>query len=257
MGTIYPIATQNHMSLPSLGSDTPEGNAFSRFYPIPSVTDSTWHELQKCVLLPFEHNTMQTLNLESFPSREKLDCCIDLYFAHFHSTLAIIYQPTFDPGKDPVVTLAVVSIGACYTNFAGAKSFSTALSELIRRLLLFMAEQDRRFVRTRSYLTAQLLQGTVGFCSGNERLFELSESYRSTLVHHAKCMGLFRFETIKPTRAETSLETAWQKWIGEEELRRLGWAIYKYDASVSYLHNNRPFLSTGDINLDLPAPSDH
>lgn len=73
--------------------------------------------------------------------------------------LPVIHQPTFDPGRDLSVTLAVINIGACYTDFSEARSFSAVLSDLIRRLLVFTAEQDRRFVRSASYLTAQLLQG--------------------------------------------------------------------------------------------------
>ncbi|KAJ9633604.1 hypothetical protein H2204_006810 [Knufia peltigerae] len=49
----------------------------------------------------------------------------------------------------------------------------------------------------------------------------------------------------------------WRAWVDAEGLRRLGWAVYKYDASVAYLHNNRPFLSTGDVNLPLPASVEH
>ena len=260
-GEPWPLETprppQNHRSLPVLGSDAEEPNAMPRFYSVKTINDRTWHALRKCIMLPFEHNSLQSLDLACFPSKDKLDHCLDLYFAYFNPMLAIVHQPTFDPGKDLVVTLAMISIGACYTNLSGAKAFSNALSELIHRLLVFMAEQDRRFVRTRSYLTAQLLQGTHGYCSGSERLFELSESCRSTLVHHAKCMGLFRFESPHVIQPKGSPEAAWHEWINGEGLRRLGWAVYKYDASVAYLHNNRPFLSTGDINLNLPGSKEH
>lgn len=252
-----PRPTQSHMSLPPLEDEPRESESYPKFCSIMPINDRTWLALQKCINLPFEHTLTQTLGLERFPSKATLDHCIDLYFAYFHPTLAIIHQPTFDPGKDLVVTLAMVCIGSCYTGFAGAKAFSIALSELIRKLLVFMAEQDRRFVRTASYLTAQLLQGTHGYCSGSERLFEISESCRSTLVHHAKCMGLFRYEAQHTPKSDVSLEDAWREWISAEGLRRLSWAVYKYDASVAYLHNNRPFLSTGDINLNLPGTSEH
>ncbi|EXJ68489.1 uncharacterized protein A1O5_08282 [Cladophialophora psammophila CBS 110553] len=252
-----PRPSQGHTALPPLGPEDQASDSFSKFCSLMPINDRTKHALQKCIMLPFEHSSTQTLGLERFPPNQTLDHCIDLYFAYFHPMLAIVHQPTFDPGKDLVVTLAMICIGACYTGYTGAKSFSIALSELIRKLLVFMAEQDRRFVRTASYLTAQLLQGTHGYCSGSERLFEISESCRSTLVHHAKCMGLFRYESQRTPRLGISLDEAWREWISEEGLRRLGWAVYKYDASVAYLHNNRPFLSTGDINLNLPGSADH
>ena len=50
----------------------------------------------------------------------------------------IIHRPTFDPGKDHILTLAIASIGACYSGLEGAFSFSNALAELTRRLLLYM-----------------------------------------------------------------------------------------------------------------------
>jgi hypothetical protein len=77
--------------------------------------------------------------------------------------VSIIHQPTFDPAKDLVVTIAVICIGACYTQLPGCRAFSIILSELNRRLLLFMAVHDHRFVRTQSYLVAQLLQGIRKF----------------------------------------------------------------------------------------------
>lgn len=78
----------------------------------------------------------------------KIDHCVDLYFTRFHPMLSIIHQATFDPGKGLLVTLAVIDIGACYTDFDEASFFFAALSDLIRRLLVFTAEQDHRFVRS-------------------------------------------------------------------------------------------------------------
>ncbi|KIW12692.1 hypothetical protein PV08_09970 [Exophiala spinifera] len=252
-----PRPSQSHTILPGLGPEDQTPKSFSKFYSLVPVNDRTRQALVKCIMFPFEHSSTQTLNLDHFPNNETLDHCIDLYFEYFHPMLDVVHRPTFDPGRDLVVTLAMICIGSCYTGQPGAKSFSIALSELIRKLLVFMAEQDRRFVRTASYLTAQLLQGTHGYCSGSERLFEISESCRSTLVHHAKCMGLFRYESQHVLRPGNSQEEAWREWVREEGLRRLGWAVYKYDASVAYLHNNRPFLSIGDINLSLPSSTEH
>lgn len=97
----------------------------------------------------------------------------------------------------------------------------------------FQAEHDRRFVRTESYLTAQILQGTHGYSSGSERLFELSESSRSTLCHHAKCMGLFQSEASPESRCDFDENRLWREWIRQERLCRLGWAVY-----VSWLLRN-------------------
>jgi hypothetical protein len=80
-------------------------------------------------------------------------------------------------------------------------------------------------VRTEFYVGAQLLQGTHGYSSGNKRLFELSDSFRSSLVNNARCMGLFQ-DRPKTVPINDSLEARWHAWISDERLCRLAWAVY-------------------------------
>ncbi|EXJ53623.1 uncharacterized protein A1O5_13074 [Cladophialophora psammophila CBS 110553] len=172
--------------------------------------------------------------------------------------LPMIHHPTFDPEKELVVTLAVAGIGAKYTGLPGAQPFSKALFELNHRLILFMSERERQFVRTEAYLTAQLLQAAHGYLSDNERTFELAEACRSSITYHAKCMGLFRTETpSEPDQDGSSLEESWHAWIRQERRRRIAWSIYELDTSSGYLHNNRPLLSPEELNLNLPSSSQH
>jgi hypothetical protein len=71
-------------------------------------------------------------------------------------------------------------------------------------------------------------------------------------------MGIFSLESNQATPSVTSsLDERWRSYIRQETIRRLGWAIYKYDTSVAYLHNNRPFLSCGDMKLKLPGSDEH
>jgi hypothetical protein len=74
----------------------------------------------------------------------------------------------------------------------------------------------------------QLLQGLHGYCSGNKRLFELSESFRNNVVHHAKCVGLFNHRpNVRPSAlSEMPPEERWKDWIRQEQRNRLGWAVY-------------------------------
>lgn len=51
-----------------------------------------------------------------------------------------IHRPSFDVNQTSLlVTIALTSIGACYSEREGAHEFATAMAELNRRLLLFMA----------------------------------------------------------------------------------------------------------------------
>lgn len=112
--------------------------------------------------------------------------------------------------------------------------------------------------RTTSFITAQLIQGHQGYCSGKKRLFHGSEACRSVLVSHAKTIGLFKYHAPPDHMpAGVSLEERWHIWIGQERLRRLSWAIYEYDSSVSYLHHMRPYITVGDVIGDLPCSRAH
>ena len=113
------------------------------------------------------------------------------------------------------------------------------------------SEYDRRFVRTESLLTARLLQALHGYGSGNERLFELSESCRSTVVYHAKYMGLFQDPEPHPP-ASGSLEDTWKEWIRQEKRRRLGWAVYVSPAGTNFDANIHayPLFTLAGAKLD-------
>lgn len=50
----------------------------------------------------------------------------------------IIHRPTFVPEESLVVTLGIVSIGACFSGITGCHAFANSLSELNRRLLIFL-----------------------------------------------------------------------------------------------------------------------
>lgn len=91
--------------------------------------------------------------------------------------------------------------------------------------LVSQAEYDPRFLRSDQYLAAKLLQSVQGYCGASRRLFELSESSRSSLVHNARSMGLFCYKP-PPISECLDVEDRWHQWINQEKYRRLGWMVY-------------------------------
>ncbi|KAJ4152109.1 hypothetical protein NW765_017618 [Fusarium oxysporum] len=243
--------TQQLVLPPINGGFRQPGKHFST----PNVDHSMWAALQRCVKLPSDQSPWPSIDLSAFPEKETIDHCIDLYFAHFHQMYPIIHRPTFVPEESAVLTLGIVSVGACFSGIAGCHAFANSLSELNRRLLVFLAENNRAFVRTESYLTAQLLQSLQGYCSGHERLFELSEAGRNAMVHNAKCMGLFQ-DTKSSEPPASTLDEAWRQWIRQEKLRRLGWAVYEFDSVTAYVHNGRPNMNIAEAVIALPCSVD-
>lgn len=260
-------ASNQRLTLPVLGLPLEDSDmSLGSFYQLPNIDDRSRTRLLNSIRLPLERVPWQTVSLTNFPSNEKLDHCLDMFFRHFDrvslnlaglhlttallrsltsslQTFTVIHRPTFDPAKFPVLTLSMASVGANYTRFDGAHVFSNSLSELVRRLLVFMvsqrchlnnitvflidcqAEHDPRFLRSDQYLAAKLFQSVQGYCGASRRLFELSESSRSSLVHNAKSMGLFCYRA-PPSPENISIEERWHQWVTQEKYRRLGWAVY-------------------------------
>ncbi|CAN9270688.1 unnamed protein product [Alternaria alternata] len=141
-----------HIVLPPLVG-RPQETSYScgRYFNVTPINDQTWHALHRCIQLPFEHSTLQTVDLRNFPSKDELD----------------------------------------------------------------------------------------------------------HLIYHAKCMGLFRSEGNNHAPLGATKQEKWQNYIRAESSRRLGWAVFQYDSSVAYLHNNRPFLGLADLNFNLPGSREH
>lgn len=143
-----------------------------------------------------------------------------------------------------MITLAIIAIGARFTNFDNASKFSNSVMELTRRLLVYMvrasqsqnyqeelltilyqAERDPRFVRAEYYVITQLLHSIHGFACGSKRSYELAERERSSLVNNARCGRLFDEYPLELSEND-SLEVRWRKWIRAEGFRRVAWAVF-------------------------------
>lgn len=106
-------------------------------------------------------------------------------------------------------------------------------------------------MRTEYYVAAQLLQSMHGFASGSKRLYELAETNRSSIVHYARCMGLFDEHPARQTSGD-SVEETWKSWIRAERFRRLAWAVYVCLVLVSLLYGTFTNLSCRNSSMMRP-----
>ncbi|KAL2678328.1 hypothetical protein Neosp_009073 [[Neocosmospora] mangrovei] len=246
------------LKIPHLGGTKDNASQLGLHFRVPRVDESYRTSIMKSAEIALERPLWKAVSLANFPSKAKLDTCIDLFFVNFRPPVSFIHQPTFNPINVPeVVLLAIVAIGARFSNMAGAASFANSITGINRRILLLMAEQDPRVTRSEHYLTAQLLQAIGGRASGHRRLFNHSRDLRSMLVQNARQAGLFQEPTSRCVSVDDndndgSPESRWLGWVAAERRRRLGWAIYDLDATASILHNERPTFSMGDMVLSLP-----
>jgi hypothetical protein len=71
-------------------------------------------------------------------------------------------------------------------------------------------------------------------------------------------MGLFNYRPPPQlVQKANTLQERWYIWTRQETLRRLAYAVYEYDSALSNIHNNRPYVTVGDMLLDLPSSAAH
>ncbi|KAM0455074.1 hypothetical protein ACHAPV_007963 [Trichoderma viride] len=252
-----PEVAEQSLDVPGLGEQRVDQSVTGSYTQLRDLTDDDRDRIQQAAKSCLEEPIWEPISFAAFPSKEKLDHCIDLFFVNFQPVLSFIHKPTFDPTVAPVtLILAIASIGARFTNLSGAASFANVIAKLNRRLLFSMSERDPRISCSESFMAAQLLQGIYGYCSGDKVLFNYSETLRWSLIQTGKQVGLFHDTRRTPSSKKESVEAQWSSWIAFERRKRLGWAIHEFDALASVLHNQRPAFSTPDLTLALPSDAD-
>jgi hypothetical protein len=84
---IWPISwlgeSAQFTSLPELGQSEPQGPPKSTFYHIRPIDDPTRDAIMAAISVPSEQSPWNSASLANFMGNEKIDRCIDMYFAHF------------------------------------------------------------------------------------------------------------------------------------------------------------------------------
>ncbi|TGZ83462.1 hypothetical protein EX30DRAFT_393077 [Ascodesmis nigricans] len=209
---------------------------------------------------------------EVFPQREIITLFVNKYFDHFHPIMPVIHRPTFSVDRCPsTLLIAMVSIGASYSEMKNAKAFADNLSALCKRSLTWMAEAHAEYTQSPFFLQSLCLQNTYAMGSGSTSLYDAADVSRSTLIGNARRIGLFTREptfssappsspgsptTTDPPRPSTpppDLQSRWLEWRDRESLRRLAWSIFEYDSSFSTLSNRRGAITVSDISIRVPC----
>ncbi|KAL9560682.1 hypothetical protein ACKAV7_015173 [Fusarium commune] len=242
--------------IPQLGGDSDRSLQHGSHFQMAKVGELQRSQLLNSTQTILERPLWKAVSLANFPSKAKLDHCIDLFFIHFRPPISFIHRPTLNPTTiSEVLLLSIVAIGARFSSMPGAIVFANSIAELNRRILLLMNEQDSSHRYSEDYLTTQLLQTTHGRGSGHRILFRHSRDLRLILTRQAREAGLFQEPKPRqnaPGDCSATTESRWMAWVATERQRRLGWAIYDLDATVGILHNDRPVFSIGDMALSLP-----
>ncbi|RSH90377.1 hypothetical protein EHS25_000982 [Saitozyma podzolica] len=204
------------------------------------------------------HGIWPSVEIGNFPSVQILTTCANLYHRHFHDWMPILNKEVFRMDQaPPMLLMGMAAIGSMYSR-DGTQKLGSPLNELVRRGVLFIRENDRRFMFETNLIQASLLQSYYGMFCGSQKLFQQSESNRGMLITACKRMHLLRpglsaVDEVKkrtPFPAPLDLERA----VAEDDRRRrLGWGIYLLDTQLACLLNLPAQLSLTDIAAPLPT----
>lgn len=180
------------------------------------------------------------------PPAAVMNVFVQLYFDHFHPIFPILHQPSFCNGSPrPLLVFAVATIGSRYSKMQGADECALAMTELLRRLSMYLVrpsfthggqrkltgevqcESDNRFSRQISMIQSVVLSNLSSLYSGDRRMMEVAEISQSVLPTLGRRTGLFqpRGSLDQSVAQELPLEKRWSTWIKEEENRRTSHAI--------------------------------
>ncbi|KAH8896621.1 hypothetical protein GQ53DRAFT_889865 [Thozetella sp. PMI_491] len=214
------------------------------------------------ILAQYAHGSVWTLpDLSTFPSSSSLTTCINLYLANFAPWLPIVDSPrgSFRVDKAaPILLMAIAAVGSVYASH-GLERLASPLNELVRREIVYTCEHDQRFVFEPCVVQASLLQSYFGLYSGSPRLFQQSEVSRASLV--AACRRMHLLHSVYTA----SLELARRKPMAsaqetsravkqDHRNRRLGWAIFLFDAQLACLFGLPALYPMAEILAPLPTP---
>jgi hypothetical protein len=207
-------------------------------------------ELSMLLSRPFNerpYTDSDVTNIEqALPSSTVLEEFLDLFFNDWYHVVPTIHRATWDhKSATPILKSAMVSIGAGFSDRPDAHNFGDNLSELTKRAINWMIDNDGNSLRNEDFISAMLYQAIYSLGSGNKRLYETADSSRTVMVTSARAMGLF------DVKAED-----FEDWVDYERRKRIAWLLFEFDCTICTLTSSRPCISIHDLKLNLPCDAD-
>jgi len=113
------------------------------FDEVGTITEKMRKDMIHVLILPSTHPPYAVCDIaeieRAFPNKDVTAVFVKLYFEQFHPILPVIHRPSFCIERCPsILLIAMISIGASYSNLKNSKAFADSLSELCKRYLAWM-----------------------------------------------------------------------------------------------------------------------
>ncbi|RVX74882.1 hypothetical protein B0A52_01159 [Exophiala mesophila] len=184
---------------------------------------------------------------------------IGSYWYHFHAQMPILHQPTFSADDThEFLLLAVMAIGAAYLNKAHGRQVTDAAA----RLATFIAWHLRWqvFMHNDFHPPAKLwVFQTLLLLEVYEKMNATRALHERSHIHYATTINLMRrgtnlIETHPDgSRAPSTPEEWWSRWIKAEATRRAAYAAFYLDAVHATMFGHAAMMVVHEIRLPLPC----
>jgi hypothetical protein len=221
--------------------------------------------------LPFiaQRDKYGSLDLEGLLEDQHLGICLSLktkqhyvesYWKYFHPMFPVLHKPTYQAQTPcPLLSAAVMSIGAQYTDEQFAKGDSRILHEKCLELITKYKAVLRSTARI-DYMQALFLVEMFSHFKAKRATSQLSEIFVETYNELWKQHGvtprshLQTLATIQPHTSEEAIRQQWTEWIRLHSIERLLTACYILEAQQALLLA-RPNSTHASFGLELYIPA--
>lgn len=155
-----------------------------------------------------------------------------LYLYHVHFVIPFLQLPSLDPAVDDgILSLAIISVGAFYSELPNARQFAIIMLEIVRRgcerIMMSHPKSSRDIQAIQALLLSNLSRG-----GGEGREMETYERYRSFCCTVLRRVMGFNSLTmpVPPTSPDGTEHACWRAWIRWEQLKRTALACFSKSA---------------------------
>lgn len=218
---------------------------------------------------PVQRDKYGSLDLEGLLEDQQLGICLSLktkqhyiesYWRYFHPVFPVIHRPTYQAQTPcPLLSAAVMSIGAQYNDDHFAKGDSRILHEKCQELITKYKSSLRSTARI-DYMQAIFLVEMFSHFKAKRATSQLSEMFSETYGQLWKQHGITsrsRLQepaTIEPHASEETIRQQWLEWIHLHSMERLLTACYILEAQHALLLA-RPNSTHTSFGLELYIPA--
>ena len=217
--------------------------------------DSVVHAFRRLCCGVQQHPKFAT---SSFPDMDSLNRYIDLYFQNFHGDFPLLHQSSTGHGSHWIIILAAAAIGSNFVKAQYSAQLREALQEFLRRAVVECIEVPPEDASTTVALGQARILNLVSLSQAeSERLRAFTARHHAELSQWCLESGALQLAREFPKTSESAspaqLWQAWQEWINDEALRRIGYMTWLFDTSLAYMANIRPMCNMDDARAPLPC----